>query len=128
MKKIFLILMLVTITLASQSQTKSFISTRVNYKMEPFEWTSWKFSNIRIDINPSIKRIEIFSNDYQIIKYSKLSKTATSKYNLYIGEGLDAESRLIGVTFQIFNDGTFYLIIEYKDFSYVYDIVEIDVN
>lgn len=128
MKKFCMTLVLILIILTSQAQTKYFMSTRVNYKMEPFDWTSWKSSSIEISINPTIRCIKIFSKVPQIINYEVLSKTITSTYNLYVGNGLDSNHKVIGITFQIFNNGIFYLIIEYKNFAYVYDIVEIDVN
>lgn len=125
MKKLLLLILLAVMPVVIKSDNY-YRALYFNIKSVNSNWVGWKSSNIRLFIDYKDRHIEIFSNSPQIINYSKLIKKKYSKYTLYQSNGTDQYKTNLGIKFQKFNSGLFYLIVEYSDYIYSYSLIEID--
>jgi hypothetical protein len=110
----------------AQAETKYYRSVIFNSKVAGCDWSGWKDSNIRITIDYFRRHIEILSETPQVIDYAALSETKTDAYMFYYGSGTDRYYKPIGIGFQVFTYGTFYLTIQYSDCTYSYSLIETD--
>ena len=128
MKKLLLILLLLIAVLTAQAETHYYKVVVFNVKPTGYNWSGWKESNVEITIDYLTRHIEIGSTIPQIINYGELSIKRDSAYILYYGSAKDRNYTPIGIFFQIFNYGTFYLTVEYSDCTYSYSLIELDTD
>ena len=126
MKKFLLIAILLIGSFALNAQIHYYRASYFNIKFNNAEWVGWKDSGVGMTINYNTRHIEIDSKEPQVIDYTSIIKTQYDGYVMYSASATDRKYNLITIGFQVFNNGKTFIIIQYEDYTYAYDVVEID--
>lgn len=103
------------------SQIKEHVATSVCYKILPNGvYSDWVDCNIKVNWNLTKKHIVIYSEETQIIDYTRLEESFEDGVTIYQGYATDATYQIIFLSVIITNNYNIFLKIKYSDIEYMY--------
>lgn len=122
-KTLFTLLILFSIVLTSKAENKYFYTTVFSSYVDGIDsWSEWEPCNLEIIINNDTKHIEIFSKEIQVIDYTGFTKKYEKGYYYLFSNATDRKYDSINVYLYVYDDGKTFMLIEYGDCKYMYDL------
>ena len=124
MKKLIVLFSILFFTALGISAETHFYTTKLmNAKIKGKPETGWTFINtLNLSIDTDTRRIVIDSPEIQIIDFTAFSTRKGSDFKEIKASATDYHYIPINIYMTEYNDGNFYLTIEYADVRYTYKL------
>lgn len=126
MKKLFLILGLVILSIAAQAAPTWYKITSLSLKTPGSEWSEWVSTDLLMSFDPDTKHIEILTKTPQIFDYSGFILTPFDGGTSYKSIATDTNYVTVEIVFFLYDSGAAFIGITYNNLEYFYMVEMIE--